>query len=1241
MLQRMATYFLLIFAASFVAQSSYAQLQFVENKGQWDKAIVLKADISTGAFFLQKNGFSVLLNSPADLLKLEETVHGDHTPKPAPDTSKSSVGFVVANSSSATTTSTTSTTSSQPVTIHSHFYTVEFVGASDNVEIVPEKGLPTYNNYFIGNDTTKWQSNCKIYQAVTYKNIYPNIDVHYYTTGGTLKYDIIIRPGGNPNDIVMKYAGVGDVQVKNKELIITTSVGETKELYPYTYQLQGDNRVTLDCKYQVRDSTVRFKIKEHADGSTIVIDPTLIFSSFTGSTADNWGYTATPGPDGSFYAGGIVFNNGGSFPTSPGSFQQTFNGGVVDDEIGYGYDISIIKFSANGDKRLYGTYLGGEGNEQPHSMICDAQGNLIITGRSCSPDYPIKPSTNSVYESTNHNTSDYDIIVTKFNSTGTGIIGSIKIGGTKDDGVNIRGKYVPPPSGTPDGAGSIRRNYGDDARGEVILDAGNNIIVASCTQSNNFPVINTGIQTSFAGTYQDGVVLKFAPDLSSITFSTYFGGTGDDACFAAAIDPITGNLYIGGSTTSTNLPGNKTGVTGPNYFGGLTDGYVTELQPDGSAIIKTTYAGTNGDDMLYGLKFDRSGFPYIMGSTTGDWPIINAAFSNPGSKQFIAKLKPDLSSYVYSTIFGTNANVPNISPVAFLVDRCENVYISGWGGSFDNGDGYPSVGTSGMTVTANAIQKTTDGNDFYFFVLEKNANSQLFGSFFGQDGGFADHVDGGTSRFDDNGIIYQAVCANCYGKNAVFPVTPGVWAPKNGTGTNGCNEAAVKIAMNFAGITAGIKTIGDGISDDSIGCLPFTVELIDTGSVAKKYMWNYGDGSAKDTTTSVLSSHVFNTVGVFTVMLIAEDSIKCNIRDTAYKTIRVSTNSATANFTYAKTGVCSADLNYVFTNLSTDVTGTFSPKSFVWNYGDGSPNDTLSLTDTKNHTFASAGSYVVTLCVIDSLVCNEPACTNQVIRIASNVKAQIATPAKGCAAYTAIFNNTSLGGTSFAWNFDDPASGALNTSTDISPTHIYNKPGTYIIKLIATDNNTCNKIDSTTFIVVVSPKPVAQFSWSPNPPVNNTPTQFTNTSTGATKYFWDFDENSNTSTEFQPSYQFNLSTTFHVCLQAINDEGCIDTACQDISAIITPLLDVPNAFTPSKPGNNSVIKVEGFGIGIMDWKIYNRWGQLVFESTNKENGWDGTFKGVLQPMDVYTYTLQVQYTDNKLYTKTGDITLIR
>ena len=140
-----------------------------------------------------------------------------------------------------------------------------------------------------------------------------------------------------------------------------------------------------------------------------------------------------------------------------------------------------------------------------------------------------------------------------------------------------------------------------------------------------------------------------------------------------------------------------------------------------------------------------------MGSTTGDWTTTpNVTFINPGAKQFVGKLEPDLSKYVYSTTFGKAGPNPNISPVAFLVDRCENVYISGWGGwLFASRDPYGLMGTSGMPVSPNAIKKTTDGRDFYFIVIQKNASALLYATFFGQMDGpesVSEHVDGGTSR---------------------------------------------------------------------------------------------------------------------------------------------------------------------------------------------------------------------------------------------------------------------------------------------------------------------------------------------------------------------------------------------------------------------------------------------------------------------------------------------------------------
>ncbi|MEY2918640.1 MAG: hypothetical protein RIS73_2354, partial [Bacteroidota bacterium] len=616
-MNKISKLFLTILSTVFVVLMASAQMEFVENKGQWDSKINFRGDFTSGSFFLESKGFTVDMHNPADLQKLSEQQHG-HGP--------------VSNISNATLLKSAMPTTSS-VTVHSHAYKVIFLGSNNNAKVMPDKMLPVYNNYLIGNDKSKWAGNCKIYQAVTYKDVYPNIDVRYYTESGNLKYDLIVHPGGNPNAIAMRYDGVDKLEIKNRELIIGTSAGNVKELYPYSYQSIIGKRQTVDCKYVVTDNVVRFKVSNYSSAETLIIDPSLIFASFTGSTQDNWGYTATPGPDGSFFAGGIVFGSG--YPVSLGAYQTTYGGGVAEDVSG-AFDMAIFKFSPDGSQRLYATYIGGSGNEQPHSMICDAQGNLIIAGRTSSNNYPGTTSRPT-------SRTDYDIVLTKLNATGTAALGAIRIGGTANDGVNIRGKYV-----APDGADATRRNYGDDARSEVLLDGAGNILLASCTQSNDFPVTpGTPIQSAFGGGRQDGVILKFNTNLTGVLFSTYFGGSGDDACFVLSINPLTGNLYVAGGTTSNNLPGNKAGVINSTYQGGETDGFVTQIMSDGSAIIKTTYEGTVGNDLVYGIQFDKFGFPYIMGTTTGSWPVINATYSNSGSKQFISKLQPDLSAYVY------------------------------------------------------------------------------------------------------------------------------------------------------------------------------------------------------------------------------------------------------------------------------------------------------------------------------------------------------------------------------------------------------------------------------------------------------------------------------------------------------------------------------------------------------------------------------------------------------------------
>ncbi|GAC1428812.1 MAG: hypothetical protein NVSMB7_05570 [Chitinophagaceae bacterium] len=1216
---------------TFRAAAQQINFDFTENKGQWNSQVKFMGDVGAGSFFLQKQGFTVLLNSTDDLRKLHQLTHGGNSGSGLIDIVKNTDGSASKTINNVNSHQNTSSPVIAPVLLHSHAYRVHFEGANDHVEIIPEKVQESYNNYFIGKDSTQWAAGCKIYKSITYKNMYPGIDVRYYAENGTLKYDIVVSPGANTSNIQMKYEGADKLLIRNNQLYVKTSVGDVKELEPYSYQFDKINGKTdVSCKYEiVNNNTVRFKIKAYAKNIPLIIDPTLIFSSFSGSRTDNWGFTATPGPDGSMFGAGIVQQNG--YPVTPGAIQPSPGGAI--------WDIGLTRFSADGSTRIYSTFLGGNGNDYPLSMISDAQANLVLMGRTYSANFP---------KDTAGTGGNGDLFVAKLNAAGTSIIGALRIGGTGLDAANIQDQRG--NSNSPQKMRTLRF-YGDDSRGEVILDASNNIYVATQTQSTDFPLVNP-FQNKLAGA-QDGAILKINPSCNKIIFSSYLGGSGDDGVFVMDISPVTGNLYVAGTTSSTNFPGSKTGVLQGTSNGGLTDGFISEIDNNGSGIIRTTYLGTNSYDAVYGIKFDKLGYPYVMGITESDlWPVVNASYSNPKSKQFIAKLKPDLSAFVYSTVFGNASPMPNISPVAFLVDRCENVYVSGWGGfPFPNSaDAFGQSGVTGMPITAGALKTVTDNKDFYFLVMKKDATSLLYATYFGQGGvgasGFGEHVDGGTSRYDQQGVIYQAICANCEGNsygqpNPPYPTTPGVVGPVNGAGDKGCNLGVVKIAFNFAGVGAGVRAYINSVFDTS-GCVPLTVQFRDTVRNAVSYEWNFGDGASAVATKNFSINHTYTAIGTYQVMLVGIDSSTCNIRDTTYIHVRVRNDEAFLNFTAAKLQPCQS-LSYQFTNNSTiSVTAKpFTNQSFTWDFGDGTPR-VVSGWGAITHSFAAAGTYKVRLVLPDTNYCNSPDSMLITLRVAPLVKAIIGSPGLGCIPDDALFENNSLAGQDFFWDFGDGTGMIKDNNQQVM--HTYTTAGTYNVKLVASDTSTCNKVDSVTVSILLSDKPKASFTVTPVTPQENSPYTFTNTSSpDATHFKWLFGDGDSllTSSRGNIDHLYNTSGTFQVLLFAYNDAGCVDTARAQVVAIIVPRLDLPNAFTPQSNSQNSVIYVMGFGIGKMKWRIYNRVGNLVFESDSQRMGWDGKYKGVIQPMDVYAYTLEVEFTDGTRATKKGDITLLR
>ncbi len=1205
------TILLLLVAISAIAQDIPQSYDFTENKGQWDDNVLYKGVVADGAFYLTKTGFKIVQYHAADLKAIRETIHSHKysdeggpifIPKGSEPLNKDITEPALPQTDG-------------NMRYRAHAIEIKFLNANAQIQTIPEKAIGGISNYFIGNDPSKWASDVKTYTVVTYKNVYPNIDIRFISAAGGLKYDFIVHPGGNPRDIELEIIGAENISLKKNQLHISSSVRTMIEDIPSSYvtDAQGQ-RKAVDCKYELNGSNrVKFKINHTDKQKTLVIDPSLVFSSFTGSAADQYGYTATPGYDGSLFSGGIAWGPG--FPVSNGAFQSSFSNEI---------DIAIFRFNSTGSQRMYATYIGGRSREYPHSLIADQAGNLFILGRTNSGDFPATQVGSG---------GGFDILAIKLNPNGSALIGSLKIGGSSDDGVNIADKFV--ASGTSI-FNTTYRFYGDDSRSEVILKSNGNVLITSQTQSQDFPIQGSTFQTSSGGR-QDGIVAELDANCQSVVWSSYLGGSNNDASFVLTEHPLTGNIYIAGSTSSPDLPAPRMNA----YTADPADGFITVISPNGTNVIRTKYFGTSRFDGIYGIQVDREGDIYIMGIAEGGYDKINANYDNAGSKQYVGKLDPDLNDWIFRTVFGSGSNNANISPVAFMVDRCQNMYVAGWGDGEVNTNispAYQMAGTFRMPFTADAIKSQTDNKDLYFIVIEKNANSLLYATFYGQNGGYTEHVDGGTSRFDSQGVIYMAVCANCMRDsypNVRFPTSVNAWSRVNGS--SGCNLAAIKISFNYTGVAAGLAAYNERNVYDTIGCAPFTVELRDTILLAKSYIWQFEEDGDTTHTTDSRITHTFSTPGTYRVRLIAIDTQSCNEYDTAYINIHVSDDRADVAFGFTRGDDCTR-FEYTFTNNSVAPPGVpFQSNTFLWNFGDGTTR-IASADEQVTHTYQREGNYRVSLMLIDDRYCNTEEPEEIELRVTMNVVAQFATSPGGCVPYTASFRNISMGGINFAWDFGDG-----NTSTETSPTHTYNQVGFYTVTLTAWDEFTCNKVDQTQFTIEVSNGPVSNFTFTPLTPAANVLHTFYNESTGGHTYLWNFgDGNTRNLNNTQPfTYEYLQSGTYEVQLITLNALGCADTATRTVTAIVEPAFDVPNAFTPGRNGENSIIKVRGYGILNMHWVIYNRWGQRVFETRNKDQGWDGTFNGKLQPMDVYTYTLELTLISGEQFRRTGDITLIR
>jgi gliding motility-associated-like protein len=337
-----------------------------------------------------------------------------------------------------------------------------------------------------------------------------------------------------------------------------------------------------------------------------------------------------------------------------------------------------------------------------------------------------------------------------------------------------------------------------------------------------------------------------------------------------------------------------------------------------------------------------------------------------------------------------------------------------------------------------------------------------------------------------------------------------------------------------------------------------------------------------------------------------------------------------ADFEFEKLDSCSSP-RVQFTNTSKFKAG--GPVQFGWDFGDGT---TFNGRNPPVHNYAATGTYTVKLVVTDTTACNSPDSVIKTVDINGfQVNAAFTIKDTVCG-LTITMQNTSTNVQTYAWDFGDGG-----TSTQPAPTHTYSAPGTYTVSLFTYNPLSCNGKDSMIRVVTFKNKPKADFSHTPDPPLPNEPIQFTNQSNGATSYLWKFGYNDQTSTNANPSHLYTRSGKFDVCLVAYNDEGCTDTLCKPVDAVIDRIADVPNAFTPNGDGKNDILYVHGAAIQQFSFKLFDRWGHLIFETTSLDRGWDGNYNGQPSPTEGYAYLLDVTFTDGVTLVKKGNITLLR
>ncbi|WP_206109989.1 DUF7507 domain-containing protein [Paenibacillus albicereus] len=564
-----------------------------------------------------------------------------------------------------------------------------------------------------------------LYGSIAYPGLWPGIEARLSGRGGALKFDWLLEPGASVADIRLLCRGADGIEIDGEgHLQLVTPYGRLQDDRPCAYQETGGTRREIGCRYVLQPAaeggwSIGFEMTEPHDGALpLVIDPSLVYCTYLGGTGTEGGSKVAVDATGHAYVLGTTAST--DFPVVAGAFQTALAGAD---------DVFVTKLNPFGTALVYSTYLGGSARETANDIVLDAEGNAYVTGTTFSSDFPTTPGA---FQETapSARASAY---VTKLNPTGAALVYSTYLGasggdeghgiaidsagnafvvGTTDspDFPTTPGAFQPTRPGTTtsayaaklDAAGSalIYATYlggsGTTDAVAVSVDGAGHAFVAGNTVARNFPTTPGAFQITYTGA---GIsyVTQFSPDGSSLVYSTYLGGSGQDISTDLALDGA-GHAFVLGSTTSADFPT----VPGSFVEAGTRRVYVTKFNPSGTGLVFSAAFGGTGSTATGSIALQASGAPVVTGGTSSsDYPVTPDAFQStiPGlSSAVVTQLDPTGSFPEYSTYFGGTYIE---SGAGIAVDPQGAIYLAGTAFSAD------------LPVTPGAFQPVRRGIDAY------------------------------------------------------------------------------------------------------------------------------------------------------------------------------------------------------------------------------------------------------------------------------------------------------------------------------------------------------------------------------------------------------------------------------------------------------------------------------------------------------------------------------------------------